>query len=154
MNYELILLKNTLRMNKNIKLLTKEMQLIAMRSYDTFNWRNGTMGQIEAISNYSEQIDRLTILCNSVKKALLIVPNGYRALLVEVYFKGADKMQLAKRYRVSRSTVYRKLNGARELFRQALQSIGCDEQWFVDNYSDFDWINKVTFGHSAKNSFN
>lgn len=145
MKYELIMLKNALRMKKNAKILTKEMQLLAMQSYDVLNWRDGTMGQIEAIGNYINQIDCLTEFYNSVEKALLIVPKGYRALLVEVYFKCTDKLLLAKKYKVSRSTVYRKLFTARELFRDALQSIGCDEQWFISNYSDFDWIDRMPY---------
>ena len=143
MNYELVMLKNALRMKQNAKILKKEMQLVALRSYDTFNWRDGTIGQVQAISEYSRQIDRLTTFYNSIEKALLVVPSGYRALLVAVYFRHKDKMELAKRYRVSRATVYRRLSTARALFREALISIGCDEQWFTTNYADFDWIDKL-----------
>ena len=145
MNYELIMLKNALRMKQNAKILTKEMQLVAMRSYDTFNWRDGTVGQIRAIGDYSEQIDRLVAFYNSVEKALFILPKGYRALLVAVYFKHEDKMDIAIRFRVSRATVYRRLYTARELFREALVSIGCTEQWFLDNYSNFDWIDRMPY---------
>ena len=143
MNYELVLLRNALRMKRNAKILTKEMQLIALRSYNTLNWRDGTMGQLRAIEDYSQQIDRLTNVYNLVERALLIVPAGYRALLVAVYFRNKDKNEIAKRYRVSRSTVYRRLYRARELFCQALQSIGCDKEWFVSNLSDLDWIDRL-----------
>ena len=138
MNYELIMLKNAQRMKKNIKILTKEMQLIAMRSYDTTNWKNGTLGQIDAISELSSEIEHLVSFCNSIEKALLIIPSKYRALLVAVYFKNYDKEQLGKRFGVSRSTVYRKLFVARKLFYEALQSIGCTEEWFKALYCEKD----------------
>ena len=140
MNYELLMLKNAIRMKKTANLLTKELEIIAMKSYDTFNWRNGTMGQVEAITNISTQIDECLTFYNAVEKALLILPKGYRALLVTVYFKNIDKMELAKKYKVSRSTVYRKLYAARELFLNALNNLGFTEQWFTDNYAHYDML--------------
>ena len=145
MNYELIMLRNALRMKKNANILTEEMKLIALRSYSTFNWRDGTMGQVEAIAKLSRQIDDCNAFYNSVKKALYIVPAGYRALLVTVYFKNTDKQEIAKRYKVSRSTVYRKLLYARESFLSALNSIGCTEEWFMANYGELDFAERLPY---------
>ncbi|MCH5156346.1 MAG: hypothetical protein J1G02_00540 [Clostridiales bacterium] len=140
MNYELLILNNAIRMKKTANILTKELELIAMRSYDTTYWRDGTMGQIQAIADISEKIDECNAFCTAVKKALLIVPKTYRALLVTVYFKYCDKKDLAIKYKVSMSTVYRKIRYAREAFKRALESIGCDEQWFSANYGHYNFI--------------
>ena len=145
MKYELIMLRNALRMKKSAKILTEEMKLIALRSYSTFNWRDGTMGQIEAIGKISQQIEDCNIFYNSVKKALLIVPKGYRALLVAVYFKNVDKQELASKYKVSLSTVYRKLLYARESFLGALCSLGCSEEWFLNNYGELDFAENLPY---------
>ena len=140
MNFELIMLNNAMRMKNNANILSKELELIAMRSYDTTNWRDGTLGQIDEILKKSTQIDECLTFYNAVEKALLLLPKGYRALLVTVYFKHTDKLALVKKYGVSRSTVYRKLYKAREMFAEALSSIGCDERWFMSNYGHYDFI--------------
>ena len=139
MNYELIMLRNALRMKRCAEKFREELKTIAVTSYNTFNWREGTMGQIEAISRSQERIDECLRFYESVKSALLLLPKSYRALLVTVYLKRADKKALAERYRVSLSTVYRKLCRARISFLNALQSIGCDEEWFCANYSDYEF---------------
>ena len=136
-------------MKKTANILTKELTLVAMNSYDTFNWRNGTMGQVEAISNISAQIDECLSFYNAVEKALLMLPKGYRVLLATVYFKNIDKVELAKKYGVSRSTVYRKLYSAREMFVRSLSSLGCTEEWFLDNYSHYDFIVRLPY-HKKK----
>ena len=151
MNYELIMLRNALRMKRNANILTEEMKLIALQSYSTLNWRDGTMGQIAAIARISEQIDKCNTFYNSVKKALLIIPKGYRALIGAVYFKNVDKFDIAKRYGVSRSTVYRKLLYARESFLAALNSIGCTKEWFLNNYGEFDFTERLPY-HKHKRS--
>ena len=145
MNYELIMLRNALRMKKNAKILTEEMKLIALRSYSTINWRDGTMGQIEAIGKISRQIDDCNTFYNSVEKALLIIPKGYKALLVAVYFKNTDKQAIAKRYGVSLSTVYRKLLYAREAFLKALISIECTEEGFMANDGELDFNERLPY---------
>lgn len=145
MRYELIMLRNALRMKRTANILTKEMKLIALRSYSTLNWRDGTMGQIRALSQTSQQIADCLDFYNSVEKALLIVPSGYRALLVAVYLKNTDKKQIATRYRVSVSTVYRKLLRARETFLRALNTIGCNEQWFTDRYGEYNWDERLPY---------
>ena len=140
MNYELIMLKNAIRMKKTANILSKELTLVAMKSYDTFNWRDGTMGQVQAITNISMQIDECLAFYNAVEKALLMLPKKYAVLLVTVYFKNTAKEELAKKYKVSRSTVYRKLYSAREMFLRALISMGFTEEWFNENYSHYDFI--------------
>lgn len=145
MRYELIMLRNALRMKQTANILTKEMKLIALRSYSTLNWRDGTMGQIRTLNSTSKQIDECLDFYNSVKKALLIVPSGYRALLVSVYLKNTDKQQIATKYHVSVSTVYRKLLRARESFLRALNSIGCTEEWFTANFGEYNWEENLPY---------
>ena len=136
MNYELIMLRNALRMKNCAENFRDELKHIALRSYDTFNWRDGTMGQIELMSSVSQKIEECLRFYEIVKSALLLIPKGYRALLIAVYLKEIDKKKLAKRYFVSLSTVYRKLKRARTSFSKALKSLGCSEEWFEANYGD------------------
>ena len=142
MNYELIMLRNANRLKKSAQMLTEEMKQIALKSYATTNWRNGTMGQVKAIAMISQQIDEYLTFYNSVKKALLITPVAQRALLVCVYVKRVDPMVIAQKYTVSRATVYRKLFYARKAFRLALTQLGCDEEWFNANFGGYDWNDK------------
>ena len=150
MNYELLMLKNAVRMKKTANILSKQLTLVAMKSYDTFNWRNGTMGQVEAISNISAQIDECLAFYNAVEKALLMLPKGYSALLATVYFKNTSKEELAKKYHVSRSTVYRKLFRAREMFLRALISLGFTEEWFTTNYEHYDFIVRMPYHQNKR----
>lgn len=139
MNYELIMLRNALRMKRCAEKFREELQHIAMTSYNTSNWRDGTMGQIEAMARSQERIEECQRFYEVVKSALLVLPRTYRALLITVYIKRTDKSALASRYHVSLSTVYRKLCRARASFLAALQSIGCDEEWFVSNYGEYEF---------------
>ena len=139
MNYELIMLRNALRMKKCAEKFREELKHIAMTSYNTTNWRDGTMGQIAAMAQTQERIEECQRFYEIVKSALLVLPKGYRALLVAVYLKRMDKKLLAKRYDVSLSTVYRKLFRARTSLKNALEGIGCDEEWFVTNYGDYEF---------------
>ena len=143
MNYELIMLRNALRMKRCAVKFREELQQIALTSYDATCWRNGTMGQIGAIACSQERIEECLRFYEIVKSALLIIPAGYRALLVAVYVKKTDKKALAKRYQVSISTVYRKLCRARVSFLNALMSLGCDEEWFLANYSDYEFEERL-----------
>ena len=143
MNYELIMLRNALRMKRCADKFREELKDIALTSYDTHCWRDGTMGQINAMARSQDKIEECLRFYEAVKSALLIVPAGYRALLVSVYIKRTHKDALAKRYHVSLSTVYRKLCRARVSFLKALESIGSDEQWFLNNYSDYEFEERM-----------
>ena len=143
MNYELIMLRNALRMKRCAEKLREELQHVAMTSYNTLNWRGGTMGQIEAISDIYDRIEECQRFYEIVKNALLVLPKGYRALLVAVYLKRMDKKVLAKRYDVSLSTVYRKLCRARTSLFNALVGMGCDEDWFLANYGDYEFEERL-----------
>ncbi len=140
MNYELIMLKNAVRMKHTAAKISDEITVLAMHSYDTSNWRNGTAGQMQAVAELLQQKEVLNDFYSSVYQALGLVPKPLRALLVAVYIKGKAQKQLAARYGVSAATVYRKLCLARESFRQALTILGCDEQWFQARYGGYDWI--------------
>ena len=144
MNYELIMLRNALRMKRCAEKFREELHQIALTSYDTARWRDGTMGQIDAIARSQEKIEECLRFYEAVKNALLIIPAGYRALLNAVYIKRTDKKALAKRYHVSISTVYRKLCRARVSFLNALQSFGCNEEWFLSNYGDYEFEERIS----------
>ena len=146
MNYELIMLRNALRMKSCAEKLREELQHIAITSYNTVNFRDGTMGQIAAMSQTQEKIEECQRFYEIVKSALLVLPKGYRALLVAVYLKRVDKKVLAKRYYVSLSTVYRKLCRARTSFLNALKALGCDEKWFLANYGDYEFEERLAGG--------
>lgn len=143
MNYELIMLRNALRMKRCADKFREELEQIAITSYNTFNFRDGTMGQIEAISRSQQRIEECERFYEIVKSALIVIPKGYRALLVAVYLKRIDKKVIAKRYFVSLSTVYRKLCRARTAFLKALSAMGCDEAWFLANYGDYDFEERL-----------
>ena len=149
MNYATIMLKNAIRMKASAKTLADEILRIALTSYDTVNWREGTMGQVEAISNLSAEIDECNSFYNAVKQALLSIPKKYAVLLVKVYFKRADKELLATKYGVSRSTVYRKLFAAREMFGKTLNLLGFTEDWFYEHYAHYDFITNEPY-HKRK----
>lgn len=140
MNYELVMLKNAVRMKRSANILVKEMKILAMRSYDVANWRDGTIGQMQAIAELSQKIEHFNKFYSAVERALKLLSPALRALLVVVYIKNTDKKLIADKYKVSVSTVYRKLLTARERFRNALLSMGYDERWFKDNYDGYDWI--------------
>ena len=143
MNYELIMLRNALRMKRCAERFREEMEHIALTSYNTLTWRNGTMGQIGAMASAQDKIDECLRFYEIVKNALLILPKGYRALLVSVYVRKKDKNDLAKRFGVSLSTVYRKLFRARTALGNALKSMGCDEEWFIANYGDYEFEERL-----------
>ena len=143
MNYELIMLRNALRMKKCANRFREEMEHIALTSYNTLTWRNGTMGQIDAMASAQDKVEECQRFYEVVKNALLVLPKGYRALLVSVYLKRTDKNALAKRYRVSLSTVYRKLFQARTSLSNALKNMGYDEEWFLNTYGDYEFEERL-----------
>ncbi|MCM1195420.1 MAG: hypothetical protein NC332_05765 [Firmicutes bacterium] len=136
MNYELIMLKGADRMRRSAKSLTKEIQNIAVSSYSTLNWRDGTMGQIEKIAELTEIRNDCLAFYNAVVQALKLTDKAYRALLYAVYFKRVDKIELCRRYNVTVTTLYRKVWQARMNFKSCLEQLGYTENWFVKNYSD------------------
>lgn len=141
MNHELIMLRGVYKMKKSAKQLDRVINKIALNSYNTFNWKDGTMGQVEAITNYISERDNMNDFCDTAISALQNTPKPYRALLVEVYFKNADKAELGKKYNVSPSTVYRKLAKARDSYKVELDKLGCDKDTFCQKYCKIDWVN-------------
>lgn len=148
MNYELTLLKNASTLTKSVSLCRRSAQLLAMKSYDTAGWRNGTFGQIAAIEDLLKLADNLQQLCKLIKHSLLLVPRPERALLVAVYVRNLHKKEVAKRYGVSLSTVYRKLYLSRKCFAQMLSRLGLTEEVFENEYGDLnmqgDWVSVTT----------
>ena len=137
--YESIMLKNAIRIKKSANVLSLELQKAAMQSYDATRCKDGTMGQISELLDISRRIDRLEELYGYIRQALYAVPSGHRTLLTKVYLRKQTPKEVADKFGVSVSTVYRQLSVARNRFRRNLEHIGCDKQWFDSNCSDIDW---------------
>ncbi len=140
MNYELTMLKNVVRAQKSAQSIAHRIRLLAMRSYDTAGFRNGTLGQVQKLQKMCCRAELFNGFCRFVKKALNRLPAGVRALLVEVYVKNRSRSDVAKRCGVNVGKVYRKLFAARKLFRDALEKEGCTERFFNESYGCFDWL--------------
>ena len=140
MNHELVMLRGALRMKQSAKEFNKTIKTLALKSYSTANWRDGTMGQVEAICNYSEKRDKCLNFYNGVANALKLTPKGYRALICEVYLYNTDKQSICEKYKISLSTLYRYLSKARSCFRSRLESLGMSEKWLATNYQGMPWV--------------
>lgn len=138
MNYELIMLRSANRIKYCDKSLSLEIKQIALTSYAVLNYKDGTMGQIRLMSERAQLRDKCRLFWQSLVEALKIMPKPYCALLVTVYFKKSDIPSLCARFKKSKSTLYRKLWEARNHLKNALTSLGYDEKWFKDNFSDMD----------------
>ena len=140
MNHELVMLRGALRMKQSAKELSKTIKTLALKSYSVANWRDGTMGQVEAICHYTERRDNCLRFYNGVAHALQLTPKGYRALISEVYIHNTDKLTICQKYGISLSTLYRYLSKARKMFRSKLEHLGMDEKWLVNNYQSVRWV--------------
>jgi hypothetical protein len=140
MNHELVMLRGALRMKQSAKEFNKTIKTLALKSYSTINWRDGTMGQVEAICHYTEKRDKCLTFYNGVASALKLTPKGYRALICEVYLHNTDKTSICQKYGVSLSTLYRYLSKARKAFRSRLEGLGMSESWLHDNYQGMTWV--------------
>lgn len=140
MNHELVMLRGALRMKQSAKDLNKTIRTLALKSYSTLNFRDGTMGQVEAICNYTEKRNSYLNFYNGVAKALKRTPKGYRALICEVYLRNTDKQSICQKYKVSLSTLYRYLSKARKKFRDSLNDLGYSENWLATNYKCVPWV--------------
>lgn len=149
MNHELVMLRGALRMKQSAHEFNKTIKNLALKSYSTFNWRDGTMGQVQAICDYTERRDKCLRFYNGVADALKLTPKGYRALICEVYLYRTDKQTICNRYKVSLSTLYRYLSKARKTFKSKLEKLGMDESWLQTNYQSMPWVAEQ-LQHSGK----
>ena len=140
MNHELVMLRGALRMKQSATEFDKTIKTLALKSYSTANWRDGTMGQVEAICDYTEKRNKCLDFYNGVADALKLTPKGYRALICEVYLRNTDKQSICQKYKVSLSTLYRYLSKARSCFRNKLEQLGMNEKWLTTNYQGTSWI--------------
>ena len=143
MNHELIMLRGANRMKYYAQSVSQEIMRIAVTSYSTLNYKDGTMGQVKEICSRAKIRDDCLLFYNALVSALRRIPKGNRALLVAVYLKNADKKSICAKYKVSASTLYRKLYVSRSLLRAELDALGYDEKWFTDAYSYIDWIDEM-----------
>lgn len=140
MNFEIIMLRNASRMKKNALAIAAEAKKLALGSYDTFNWRNGTMGQMMKVAQLAQKREKYDCFWMSVVRALNGISSCDRVLLVQIYFKHRSKQEIAKKYGASLSTVYRRVKDALRRFGSQLALMGCNEQWLAQNFPDFDWV--------------
>lgn len=143
MNHELVMLRGLGHCKKMMSCLQKESLHYALKSFSTEYVRDGTVGQVKVMAQLAVKKECLLKYINLVQTALQNISRGYRALIAAVYVKKIPKEELAKRYKVSVSTVYRKLAKARKSFRCSLDALGCTEAWFIATYGDFAWINSL-----------
>ncbi len=134
MNYELKMLKGALLMKNHAMQLKEEIKNVALSSYDTYGWKEGTIGQIKQIQHLCEQSEITLQYVEKVFGALRRLPVKRRALLVAVYMCGADKRKLADKLNVSRSTLFRMLTNARAMYCDALHSMGATEKWYAEHF--------------------
>lgn len=141
MNHELVMLRGLGHCRKKMLRLQEECLNCALKSFSTEFTRDGTIGQVRAVAQLVVQKENLEKYIDLVKSALADMPRGYRALIVAVYVKKISKEELCRKYKISVSTVYRKLAKARTCFRSKLEALGCTESWFAATYGENDWIN-------------
>lgn len=139
MKYQMKMLQNALLMKKHSQTFSNNAKKIAFESYNTLNWKGGTLGQIQAIEEQRKLADQCYQIYHAVKSALELVPSRYRVLLIAIYFKKISCSDLADKYGVTCKTVYNKLVYARNYFNNALLMLGYTEQWFDNNYSQFNF---------------
>ncbi|MCM1289962.1 MAG: helix-turn-helix domain-containing protein [Corallococcus sp.] len=130
MKNELTVLKSVRYAKAIAKKLDEECKTLALSSFCTLNFQNGTLGQVRKVADLVCKRDVTERYFQAVVDALGKMPGGYRALLFSVYVKNVSKTELCRKYAVSVSTLYRKLAYARQLFAQNLQSTGAREAWF------------------------
>lgn len=143
MNHELVMLRGIEYCKNSVKKLNEQCLRTALGTFSAESYREGTMGQARDLAEICIKRDKFCRLLELVKTALKNMPKGYRALIISVYIKKTPKEALCAKYGVSLSTVYRKLNLARECFKSKLLLLGCDEQWFADTYGNTEWVNAM-----------
>lgn len=127
-------------MRKLSQCLSREAKTLAVMSYGYELSCHGTHKQIEQICQKVQTGKECRLFCQAACEGLKKLSNVERALLVGVYIKRIAIKDIAKRNNASVSTLYRRLMQARSNFKNCLTSLGYDEQWFVTNYSHFDFF--------------
>ncbi len=140
MNHELVMLRGIKYCKKSIKSLNEQCMNIALRSFSSEKYHDGTLGQAMDLAQKVAEREIFLNYLKLIKTALIEMPRGLRALIVAIYIKELPKEYFCKKYHISPATMYRKLALARDSFRLKLQSLGCDEKWFRDTYGEVEWV--------------
>ena len=138
-----LLLESTPRLCAEISHITKSVNKIALTSYNTTSWKDGTIGQIEEITQLMQRRDRLEDLVSRISTALSGVDKPLRQLLSQVYIVRRKPKELAQKYNVSPTTVYNKLSAGKKIFCANLKSTGVTCGWVKENFDDLPWLCKL-----------
>ena len=133
MSYEIKLLTTASKFPQHQIIIRHFALRFALRSFDVNTTRGQTFGQIDNMCKMMELSSLLQENFNNVQQALSNIHKGYRSLLLSFYSGKTTAIKLAKRYRVTTPTVYRKLRIAKDSFVRALKRMGINEKWY-DNY--------------------
>lgn len=143
MNHAEVMLKNAKVCIRYLKALDEQSKELAVKSYCTEGVRDGTMGQVAKLVQFSVAKESCESFLRVIRSALKDMPKGYRALLYAVYVKGVTKRSIAEKFGISIATVYRKVRDAVGCFGDKLVRNGKNEAWFVENYGNADWISDL-----------
>lgn len=143
MNYELVMLRGLAYCRKEAKRLEEMALKMALGTCEGESHSGITLMQATKIAQIALEKEKYQSCITMVLQALKKVPRGYRSLLVEVYLKNTPKEYFVEKYSVSLSTVYRKLTKARALFKDQLELLGCDAEWFARNFGGNDWLSAM-----------
>lgn len=130
MSYEIKLLKTAARYSIHKQLLHGQALRLALSSFDATTTSGMTYSQLCRVSRYMQLSAILKQNYHNVTTALNGIDKGYKALLIAFYCKNVTTLQLSRRYKVARTTIYRKLRYAKQNLAYQLQSLGVDDQWY------------------------
>lgn len=138
-----LLLESTPRLCAEIAQLTDSVNKIALTSYNTTSWKDGTIGQIEEMTQRMQLRNDLAELRNYISTALSKVDKPLRQLLTQVYIIRRKPKAIASKYHVTPANVYNKLSAGKKIFCANLKSAGCTLSWIKETFSDVAWLCKL-----------
>ncbi len=139
MTYEAEILIGASKMEALVRLCQEAYKNIAVHSYFTDFWRDGTMGQLETMENYQQMQNRFQKLIDVVQNSLSQMPKAYKNLLIQIYLLHAKKRNICKKYKITQQNLYGKIRKANMMFYDGLKKQGADYNWFKTTYSDIDF---------------
>lgn len=140
MKRELIMLREVKRVYKLSQSLTKQARYRAVKSYASFNVKNGTIGQIEEICRLIELRDDCLLFCAATSDALNAIDENSRNILKLYYLSRVSASSISCKLGITLSCVYNRLYAARLRFKNALDKFGYDDDWLRDNFSHIDFL--------------
>ncbi len=134
MSYEISLLKTATKFPQHRRAIQNISLAMALNSFDPLNDVGQSPEQLQNVVRMLELMDLLEENYFSICHALTKIGKGYGSLLVQFYTKRDSALAMAKRYRVSAPTVYRKLRIAKNKFCKELRKIGVTDSWYNNTF--------------------